>query len=309
MPLADFRERWDQRRELRQMEGSQRTWLVAVGVLAACVLVAFAAHALSSKSPRRPGAGSPGTPAPTQTPAGTAALAGVAWGYFHRSDRNIAGQTAPSGQLYGVHVQGPSGTGLEIHDGRLVREHPQQYGVSGAPILIVPVATQPGVVAEQYVFTRGRTMNQNVVIGLCATSFAASSIQFAVSPTDWKLFYTVKLPAPARRTAIVTLSSGRFAMPLAVDGVTRYQSIMQVDPVRSSVTVSYPGGTKTLVNPTIGAYIGPLFGVQIRRPLPTDGDAAITAIAAGPDRRAIARLACRAVANAGSAVRGFFGCT
>lgn len=199
---------------------------------------------------------------------------------FQRPDGSLAGQNV-AGRTYAIQFD-HANTQLVIRNGRLVRGNPAHYGPKGAPVLIVPNPTEPGVVAERYVFTAGQTMNENVVVGACATAFGASSIQLAVYPDHWLLYYTLKVPPPGTGALVHELATGTFPHPLATDGRTVYQSAMRVDLPNSSVTVEYPGGSRTVTNPVIAQYWGKLMGIQIRHPQPTDGDVQILAIQDGP---------------------------
>lgn len=196
---------------------------------------------------------------------------------FQGPNRVIAGERTPSHSAY--LVDNTTATTLEIRNAELVRTPAANYGPTGAPILIWPLPTKPVSVSARFVFTPGSADSQNVVIGTCAYSFGRSSVQLAVSPHGWVLFYTLERPAPDTGTAIVNIASGSLPT-LAMNGRTSYQMEMQADLTNSSVRIEYPGGTRTISDPAIGKYWGSRFGVQIRRPHSPDGDAAVESISA-----------------------------
>lgn len=198
---------------------------------------------------------------------------------FHRADGDIDGQPSPSKQPYLLqHDQG--GTGLEISDNRLVRARPAAYGANGSPILIWPLRTDPVVVTSRFVFEPGRTRFQDVVVGACQDGFGRSSIQLAVSPTSWKLLYTLVRAEEGTGTEINVIAQGQLPSMLSTDGRTVYEEAIRVDLAASSATVSYPGGSQVVSNPVISKYWGKRMGVQIRRPNSTDGDAQVVSITA-----------------------------
>ena len=84
-----------------------------------------------------------------------------------------------------------NGTDLVIRDGVLKREPADAFGRTGAPSLVFESDRALLEVSASYRFTEGQTQTVNAVVGACRISFAQGSIEFAVRPTGWKLFYTV----------------------------------------------------------------------------------------------------------------------
>lgn len=214
------------------------------------------------------------TPTPTPTPTPTTA---AMTDNFHRSDRDIAGDRTPSGSSYLVQND-QGGTGLRISAEQLVRGQPQNWGPAGAPVLIWPLPSTPTSVGASFVFVPGTAAGQNAVVGACPQGFG-SSVQLAVYPTRWILFYTYQPDPSIDGSSIVNIATGSIA-PLAVDGVTEYQMGMEADLATSTVTISYPGGSETISDPAISKYWGSRLGVQVRRPHASDGDARFTSISA-----------------------------
>lgn len=196
---------------------------------------------------------------------------------FHRSDRDINGDTSPSGASY--LVPNNTATSLAIENSQLVRSNPQTYGPAGAPIVLWPLPNPPRSVSAQFVLTPGSTSGQSVVVGTCAQSFSQSSIQLAIFQSRWVLSYTYAADPSSPNTAIVDLATGSIPS-LTADGTTLYDVGMQVSPDYSSVTVVYPGGSQVVANPAIAQYWGYQLGAQIRHPHATDGDARFTSISA-----------------------------
>jgi hypothetical protein len=201
---------------------------------------------------------------------------GVVDDTFQRSDRNLDGDRSPSGTSYLVH--GGGDTGLAIRSNRLVRSQPSSFGPSAGPILIWPFHGDPSGIAANFVFTPGSTKGQSVVIGACAEAFSQSSIQLAVTPARWLLFYTLKRQGQGNGTDVVTIAAGIFGRAEPTDGQSVLSMSMTVDLAASSVTISYPSGARSISNPVIAKYWGKRVGVQIRRPSSTDGDAQVTEV-------------------------------
>lgn len=193
---------------------------------------------------------------------------------FRRSDRNLNGDISPWGEPYVVQFD-PGDTRLVIRGERMVRGNAANFGPDGAPVLTAPGRVAPTVVGMSYVFTPGATRRENAVVGVCTRSFGYSSVQFAVYPGGWVLFYA------QAGSALVDLASGQFATPLATDAQTVYQTVMSVDLANSSVTVDYPGATQTFTDPAIAQHWGTLAGFQVRHPAATDGDVQVLSVTAG----------------------------
>ena len=221
----------------------------------------------------KPSAAASGTP--TSNPAVLGKPADAVDLDLDGSISSFEGYTDNHGQSFLVH--GDSwGTELVVHGRVLEREPADAFGPTGAPILVIETDRPVQELSASYRFTPGSTANQNAVIGACDTSFTFGSIQFAVSPASWVLFYTVKKTATDLVTPIVPLAEGRFAAPLATDGRTEYTTTMRVDLDRSSVTVRFPGSQRNFTDPRIAQLWGDKAGIQIRRPSPTDGNIQLT---------------------------------
>jgi hypothetical protein len=218
------------------------------------------------------------TARPTTTlPAPTALLAAVGgrplgWDEFRRADRKFVKDAAPSGQTY------RTGGEAVIRENRFVRGDPKAFGPTGTAIIYLPVGLVPTTIAAEYVFTAGTTEKADAVVGSAAVAFKYSSIQFAVTPHTWKIFWTKSGPT---RTAIETIEEGRIAPPLLEDGATPYRTILAFDRSSSSVLARWGNGqSKRIVHPTIAEYWGQVFTVQVRRPSATDGDVQFLSTAA-----------------------------
>ena len=190
---------------------------------------------------------------------------------------NLDGFKDKQGRRYRVYGN-MANTDLVVKDGRMRRGNPQAAGPIGAPQLVIPHRKPLSRASVSYVFTEGTSAQQNVVLGACETSLAIGSIQFAVFPDHWVLFYTLRNKPIGTGTAIVPLNTGKFSKPLEMDGKTVYTTTMAVDLEKSEVTVNMPGGTRTFADPHISRLWGNRAVVQIRHPTEADGDAQITQI-------------------------------
>lgn len=195
----------------------------------------------------------------------------LSWDDFHRSDRSLRQDKLPTGQTY--IVSGPTEQRIH-HNHYSAAVEPQR-----ATILYVPLRQRPVTLATRWIFTPGGTSGENVVIGIASPhalpghrrpGFGSGSLQLAVYPQYWRLFYVVN------RNHLVqlhTLAIGDFRKPLRQDSRTRYQMALRVDATKSSLTIAYPGGKRNVRNPVIKKLWGTMFGIQVRRPAGSDGSA------------------------------------
>lgn len=203
----------------------------------------------------------------------------LSWDDFHRSDRSLHRDHLPTGQRY--YASGPDPQ--RIQDNQYVSKvRPQD-----PDILYVWLRRRPATVAARWVFTPGQTSGQNAVIGLAPRravighrhllGFGIGSVQLAVHPQYWQLFYITNTNSSLQYHIVETRS---FRQPLHQDGRTVYQMSMKLDPSGSSVMVTYPGGHTTVPNLAVGELWGKLFGIQVRRPHSGDGSARFLAAGA-----------------------------
>jgi hypothetical protein len=190
---------------------------------------------------------------------------------------NLDGVKDQQGREYRVYGN-MAHTDLVVKDGRMRRGNPDAAGPIGAPQLVIPQKKPVSRASVSYVFTKGSSAQQNVVLGACETSLAIASIQFAVFPDHWLFFYTLRNKPIGNGTAIVPLATGKFSKPLATDGKTVYTTTMSVDLDKSEVTVTMPAGTRTFKDPHVAQLWGNQTVVQIRHPTEADGDAQVTEI-------------------------------
>lgn len=195
----------------------------------------------------------------------------LSWDDFHRSDRSLHRDRLPTGQRY--YASGPNQQ--LIRRNRYVSK--AQPGVPD--LLYVWLGHRPATLATKWVFTPGETSGQNAVIGVAPRQavighrhllgFGIGSVQLAVYPQYWMLFYITNANYSLHYH---TVAMAGFKHGLRQDGRTIYQMAMTLHPANSSVTVRYPGGTGTYANPAFAALWGPLFGLQVRRPQSSDGN-------------------------------------
>lgn len=150
-----------------------------------------------------------------------------------------------------------------------------------ADLLYVWLRRAPVTLAARFVFTPGQTSGQNAVIGVAPRhkvigvrhllGFGIGSVQLAIYPRYWQLFY---IKNPDYKTYFVTVATGGFPHPLRQDGHTAYQMALTYHPGKSSVTIEFPGGRRTFSNPYFAAFWGRLYAIQMRRPYSTDGNGA-----------------------------------
>lgn len=188
------------------------------------------------------------------------------------ADQSLAGFRGPGGRVFSLQFD-YDGTGLAVRSGRMVRAHDT---AQGAPILIVPNARVPDSVDATVVFLPGRPATENVVVGTCATAFRQSSVQLALWPDHWRLIYT-QYSAAQGRTVSTTLATGTLPHVVPTDGRTPVSLSLTRTGV-DTVQVRLPGIDRSVSAPAVSRYWGAQFGIQIRHPAGTGGDAAVLAI-------------------------------
>ena len=162
---------------------------------------------------------------------------------FKRTDRDLSHDVCPSTTLgYSLQPElSATLTTMNIVSG-VARRYPA--GTADSPILMAPVRSPIVAMAAEYAFPAGgTTVPTGAIIGTCAVSFGAGSIQLAVHPTGWQLF--------SYNGSSTVLQSGTFGTPLVADGVTRYRSLAWYDAASSTLTMSIPAGDGTTNQQTI----------------------------------------------------------
>lgn len=162
---------------------------------------------------------------------------------FKRTDRDLSHDVCPSTTLgYSLQPElSATLTTMNIVSG-VARRYPA--GTADSPILMAPVRSPIVAMGAEYAFPAGgTTVPTGAIIGTCAVSFGAGSIQLAVHPTGWQLF--------SYNGSSTVLQSGTFGTPLVADGVTRYRSLAWYDAASSTLTMSIPAGDGTTNQQTI----------------------------------------------------------
>lgn len=213
----------------------------------------------------------------------------LSWDTFARGDRDLTIDTAPSGETYVTIAT--AALKAYIAGGMMIRSSTSTFGGNGAAFAYSPHVVQPTVLGALFRFTSfdvntpgtpATTRGQNLVVGATPAVFSnPSSIQFAVWPDTWQLFYT---HFNGVSTDIVVLQSGTWATPLAVDDLTAYFAVMRLDTSTSpnwTVRCELNGVLVTSYSGTeINSYWGNRQGTQIRHQVATDGDVRVLARAA-----------------------------
>lgn len=207
----------------------------------------------------------------------------LAYDDFIRANGTIDGQRAPSGQIYRIDYD-PRHTGLWVTDNRLERQYRAHFGRDGgSPAANLALGDAPSRIAAEFMFlndtiTPGLTLGADAVIGATRKSFKHTSVQLACYVHAWEVFLTQPNPKLGIQE-IVMLATAKFPRHLAKNGDASYS--MAMSRIGDTVTVQLPFGlSHQVTDPRISRYWGRQFGIQIRRNKPTDGDAAILAIAA-----------------------------
>ena len=243
---------------------------------------------LATHPSARSGASPTASPSPRTSPSVAKPLSALArtkkqcpsllsWDNFHRSNRSLHRDRLPTGQIY--YASGPDNQEI-VNDRFIPNTHDLGYGQQ-ADLLYVWLRRAPVTLAARFVFTKGQTSDENAVIGVAWShkvigirhllGFGIGSVQLAIYPTYWELFY---IKNPDYRAYFITVATGQFKHPLSQDGHTTYDMALTYHPGESSVTVQVPGDKRTYSNPYFSAFWGRLYAIQMRRPHSTDGNGA-----------------------------------
>lgn len=296
------------RRRFGPLSRPRKAWLVAAVIAASLVPAACSGNSPgpgasptthpspghSSQVPTQPsGSPSPSASSPTPSPSASSspsakpasALAEaksacpslLSWDNFHRSNRSLHRDRLPTGQVY--YASGPDNQ--EIVNDRFVPNTDDLGHGQEADLLYVWLRRVPITLAARFVFTPGQTSGQNAVIGVAPRhavigvrhmlGFGIGSVQLAIYPTYWQLFY---IKNPDYKTYFITVATGQFKHPLRQDGHTTYDMALTYHPGKSAVTIQFPGGRRTFSNSYFADFWGRLYAIQMRRPHSTDGNGA-----------------------------------
>ncbi|MBO0813066.1 MAG: hypothetical protein J2P23_13625 [Microlunatus sp.] len=236
-----------------------------------------------SSSPDAPSASPDPSPSPSPSPSvqkPVSALSKIkescpsvlSWDDFHRSNRSLHRDRLPTGQRY--YASGPDAQRI-VHDRYVSAVLPQT-----PDLLYVWLHRAPATLAARFVFTQGGTPGQIAVIGVAPRhsvighrhmlGFGIGSVQLAIHPEYWDLFYLVD---NNNKLSYITVGTGHFRRPLRQDGKMVYRMTMTIRPKSSSVSITVPGSHATYQNAAFNELWGRLYGVQVRRPHSTDGSA------------------------------------
>lgn len=199
----------------------------------------------------------------------------LSWDDFHRSDRSLHRDRLPTGQRY--YASGP--------DPQLIRHNRLVSPGAAAPdILYVWLQKAPVTIAARWFFSARETSREHAVIGVAPRhavighrhllGFGIGSVQLAVYPDHWWFFYITDV---SNSLQYHTVAMGSFSVPLRQDGHTAYRMAMRIQPKASVVTITYPGGRKTVQDPAFDQLWGRLFGIQVTR---ASNDGNVTYLAA-----------------------------
>lgn len=200
---------------------------------------------------------------------------------FQRPNQVLAsggnGMLAPTGQRY----RSEGTVKSDGSDAALISGYrhiwADQITPGSDPIRILDAALDrvPNVVGAEFIFVAGTSNRQNAVIGCMPTdSFNNASIQLAIYPTKFRLFYVT---ASAQADVIYT----DLPSPLAVDGTTRHQIFLKRDSATSTVIAECNGVILySWTDPMVLTHWGKYVGFQERIEVAGDGSVEWTHIAA-----------------------------
>lgn len=206
----------------------------------------------------------------------------LAWDDYRRSNRDLNGDTAPSG-----HVIVNAGS----HDARILDNGAHLETVApgaGSTFIEYELEVKPTTIAAEFVFTEGTTATQEglIVASVYGQAIADGSVQPVITPTSWAM---MKVEDSARDI----LEGDDFDTPLVADGVTRYALTMTINRATDTVSVTFPGGgaaedvpiTRHYTDPDLTAFWGTVASIQLNRGVTapehaTNGDVWATAFAA-----------------------------